>query len=66
MKMSWRDRIKPGDLVRVIDSNFSYDGMIGIVIDHTVVLLEFKHSDPIFEATSVLLEGVFYDWIASE
>jgi hypothetical protein len=52
--------------VRVIDINFSYDGMIGIVIDHPVVPPEFKHSDPIFEATSVLLEGDFYDWIASE
>ena len=40
--------------------------MIGIVIDHPVVPPEFKHSDPIFEATSVLLEGDFYDWIASE
>ena len=58
--------MKPGDLVRVIDSNFSYGGMIGIVIAHPVVPSEFEHPDPIFEATSVLLEGVFYDWIASE
>ena len=58
--------MKPGDLVRVIESNSVFGGRIGIIVTHPVIPPTFTQSDPIFEASAVLLESELIDWIASE